>query len=67
MNTTFNKFLLSHSLAELNPLHGFVNKSGREILQNNSRQGLKAIAFELFFVFHAQIFHKIRAQLMFLG
>jgi hypothetical protein len=53
-------------MGELNPLHGFVNKSGREILQNSSTR-TQAIFFELFFVFHAQIFHKIRAQLMFLG
>jgi hypothetical protein len=64
----FIKFLLSHPWSELNPLHGFVKKSGREILQNSSRQGLsQAIPFELLFVFHAQVFYKIHAQLMFLG
>ena len=41
LNTMLNKFLLYHPTGELNPLHGFVKKSGREILQNRSRQGLR--------------------------
>ena len=61
------KFIMIHSMGENNPLHVFVKKSGREILQNSSRQGLTPLLFELLFVFHAQIFHKIRAQLIFLG
>ena len=56
---------ITQPFGKLKPLHGFVNKSGREILQR-ALDRVKAILLELFFVFHAQIFYKICAQLKFL-
>jgi len=46
----FTKFLFS-PVGELNPLHGFVSKSGRKIMKNSSRQEPRPFSSSYFLSF----------------